>query len=193
MKKCALLSFTPLRQDPRINRQVGWLRPHYDLVTLGPADAPIAGVPCLDCGLRSQPLGRLWRAGLLATRRFESFYWQSNHVQVAFAKLRAWKPDLIIANDIDTLPLAIRLREHFARHTHHTARVLFDAHEFYPEVYAADPLWKTFVQPYMRALCKRYMPRADARVTVSPGVASLYKQWLGLELEVVYNAPAYQA
>lgn len=183
---CAVVSFMPMANDPRVNRQLQWLRDSCRLVALAPPSS-LAGLETFDVGMRPRSLPeKIWRAALLAARRYESFYWQTPHVQVTLARLEALRPEIVIANDIETLPVCLMAQKRWG------ARVIFDAHEYYPELYAGQWAWRLLVQPYMQHLCRRYLPQADRAITVSPGLARLFETHFATKMQVIYNAPAYQ-
>jgi hypothetical protein len=84
---CAVVSFAPMTDASRINRQLQWLKDSYQLVALGPP-ASLPGMTTLDTGLLPGTFSqKIWRANLLIARCYESFYCQTPHVQVTLAKL----------------------------------------------------------------------------------------------------------
>jgi hypothetical protein len=91
--------------------------------------------------------------------------------------------DLIIANDIESLPLAIRIAR--------GARVIFDAHEYSPREFEEALLWRIFFRKYICYLCNTYIPRVDGMMTVCQGIADAYEADTGLRPVVVTNAPYY--
>lgn len=188
MKTCMILSFVPLERDPRVNRQVNWLKSDFQIMTLGPSQTAIPGIPCLDFG--HLPQESRWkqgqRAALLLSHQYEAFYWQARQIQVCWRRLQQFQPDLIVANEIETLPLAIRAARKFK------SRVLFDAHEFYPGAREHDRRWRWLFRSYIEYLCRRYIPQADARITTSQTMAEYYQRYLGIDkMHIVSNAPAY--
>ena len=93
--------------------------------------------------------------------------------------------DLIVANDIDTLPVALKNRG--------AARVLFDAHEYAPRQFENSFVWRFFMQKYKQHLCQTSIHQADAMTTVGPTISDEYAHVFGVRPSVVLNAPHYLA
>lgn len=95
--------------------------------------------------------------------------------------------DVVHAHDTDTLAAGALIAD--------VRRVplVYDAHELYPDMIAefgAGGSWP--VQRYWRAVERRYVPRADAVVTVSPGLAGELARRFGVQPTVVRNVPRLQ-
>lgn len=88
--------------------------------------------------------------------------------------------DLVVANDARAFPLAFAAAG--------TAPVLADMHEWAPEERATVLVWRVLVGPYMKHLCKKYLPRAASVISVSKGLAGLYTERYGVATEIVRNA-----
>ena len=97
------------------------------------------------------------------------------------------KPDLIHANDADTLRIAIAVKDYWKEREHHVA-VVYDAHEYTAGVHRLNPSWK----PAMLEQEHRYMLRSDAVVTVSETIALMLMEEFKLASmpSVVLNAPS---
>jgi glycosyltransferase involved in cell wall biosynthesis len=115
---------------------------------------------------------------------FESFYWSQRHVSDCLAKLSGIRADLYVANDIETLPVVLRLAR--------GAKVLFDAHEYAPREREDQLLFRVLLQKYRSYLCRKYIPRVAAMTTVSEGIALAYLDDTGIEPTVIPNAPDYE-
>jgi len=99
----------------------------------------------------------------------------------------AVKPDLIHANDADTLSIAIAVKDHWKLRGHKVA-VVYDAHEYTSGVYRPNPTWL----PAMESLEERFVPQVDAVATVSDAIAKLLKEKFALPTlpTVILNAPS---
>lgn len=187
-KRVLVLSFSELDRDPRVYRQLLWLKSQpLDLTTVG--FSPPNDMPDVKHYSVSRPpspfIKKVVRANAYYWGRYEQMYWSQSPVQQtlnALEKLPAF--DLLIANDIDTLPLALKVAQ--------GAKVLYDAHEYAPGEHEDRWLWKTFIQGYQTYLCQKYMPQADAVTTVCEGIARQYEEDFGVHCEVLWNAPKYQ-
>src|SRR5262245_44792448 len=187
MPTALVLSFSDLRTDPRVSRQIRWLAGEYAVTAAGLAPPDESGVRFLPIGAadQSSATSRALRGLRLLSRFHESAYWSA--YGDAFEALQSERPNLIVANDLDTLPLAIRLGE--------TSRapVIFDAHEYAPGEFDDSWKWRLLRQPYAAALCRRYVPKAAAVTTVCEAIAAAYAGLTGVRPEVITNAPEYHA
>ena len=113
---------------------------------------------------------------------YETRYWD-DVVLNAYHNLVELDFDLIISNDVSTLPLAIRLKET------KKCKVYFDAHEYSPLEYDNDKNWLKNESPYITYLIKKYIFSTDFRSTIGLMVAEKYFELTGLVFDVVYNAP----
>ena len=185
MARILVLSFSDLSADPRPDRQLEALAGRHELVAAG-LGAP-AGDRARYIELRPAPDPLAARvnqaAGLsrIVARRYRAAYWGNRQVRTAYERLRDLRPDAVISNDVHTLPLALRVAG--------GAPVLADAHEYYPEHFIQVRWWRYVMAPYFDWLCREYMPLAAAVTTVSPGIAGLYRDRMGVEADLITNAP----
>jgi hypothetical protein len=111
-------------------------------------------------------------------------YWESPIVADALGKLARLRPDAVVANDLETLPVALRIAA--------GAPVIFDAHEYAPREFEDRFLFRVLQQPYRANLVARYVPRAAAMTTVCDAIASAYAADVGgVRSEIITNAAAY--
>lgn len=186
MKTVLILAFSALSRDPRVRRQIDALRATCRIVAAGFDDPQIDGVSFVPIvPLAKNRMGQIVSVLQLATRQYDTYYWRQHHVLDSWARLAPIAADLIIANDIDTLPLALRLAQG------HGARVLFDAHEYAPRQFEDRMLWRVQRQGFLASLCQRYIPRVDAMTTVCQGIADQYERDTGVKPTVILNAPEY--
>ena len=96
-------------------------------------------------------------------------------------ELAALRPDIVWANDTDTL-LGCRLAALRRR-----CPLVMDAHEFFPEV--PELVHKPLVKWVWRSIERLLMPRCDALLTVCDSIAEHYRHGLGVSMSVVRNLP----
>ncbi|HEX8196401.1 MAG TPA: glycosyltransferase [Pyrinomonadaceae bacterium] len=181
--KVLIICFTNLHSDPRVLRQISWLKDKYDITTLGLAPSRIEGVAHVqyDEGPASPPIGKLIRAIKYFTGDYESFYWNQN--RTGFAERMAQENfDWVIANDVETLPLAVGIKAKSA------ARVMLDAHEYSPLEMTESLKWRVFRQPLYNHICVNYITRADIATTVCQTIAETYQQNFHKKFEIITNA-----
>jgi glycosyltransferase involved in cell wall biosynthesis len=102
------------------------------------------------------------------------------------AAIDAENPDLIHANDCDTLGLAMRAQERAAKRGKRIG-ILYDAHEYVQGVHRKHPVWRHS----MMILEKQGMQRAGIIMTVSETIAQMLQDDYKLKIRptVVLNAP----
>lgn len=113
---------------------------------------------------------------------FEKEYWKL--MKKHFLKLKNISADVIIANDIDTLPLAFKLKRS-------SSKLVFDAHEYHPMELEELEWWRKSIKPKIEYMCGRYIKEADLMFTVSDPIANEYKKNFKVEPVVITNAPAF--
>lgn len=186
-KQILIISFSNLERDPRVYRQILFLKDSYRLISAGLGDPHVNGVsfyPLPNKGLTiPQKIGMGVR---LKMNQFEAVYWASDMVREAYRQLRDRSFDLIIANDLNTLPLSLRLASKCGH------KVLLDAHEYEPRHFDDNWLFNFFFKDYWDYICHKYLPQVDVMTTVCQGIADEYKRVYGVECGVLTNAPFYE-
>lgn len=181
-----VLSFSPLDRDARVQRQIRALTSVCDVTAMGFTDPCIKGVRFVDVSRRPLTIPRkILMALRMKARQFEAVYRSQESVRRVAEALHSHDFALIVANDINTLPIALACRGQ--------ARVLFDAHEYGPREHEDRFVWRFFVRNYVEYLCRTRIPQADAMMTVGPTIAQEYTRQFGVRPSVVLNAPVYHA
>jgi hypothetical protein len=183
-----IVSFSRLEQDARLRRQISLFADRYQVVTAG-WGAPVAGAS-RHIELPMPPAAG-WRrrvrfyveAALLRLHAYRLLYWTDPTVRGAWRALRRERPDRIIANDIETVPLALKLAP--------AASVHADLHEFYPGLHDDNPRWVRLRKPYLEWLIRHSPARAASVSTVGEAVAEAYRAF-GISAKVVTNSPAFR-
>jgi len=176
-----ILSFSPLISDARVLKQVRLFTPDHDVTTCGYGPAPEGVVDHVEIPA-DLPVWRWSRAALL-TRRFRSAYWGNPAVAHVRTALAGRSFDVVLADDVDTVGLALWLEP---RHGVHA-----DLHEFAPRQKEDLWRWRLFVAPFVRWLCRTYVARARSWTTVGEGIAKEYAKDYGFTPGVVTNAAPY--
>jgi hypothetical protein len=178
-----LLSFTNARQDPRVLRQVYYLRDDFAVTIAGLGDPGLDGTEFMPICRRKKTF---FNQGIIAANLLAGNYAPAMRrfalLQPAEAMNRRF--DLVLVNDAEPLPLGFAMAN--------GAPVVFDAHEYYPKEFEKSWRWLLLFQPYMTRLCAEYIPRCAGMTTVAPGIAEEYRRNFGVLPEVVRNTPEYQ-
>jgi glycosyltransferase involved in cell wall biosynthesis len=180
-----IISFSDLARDPRVNRQIRFLSQRYQVVAAGLAPPDVPGVRFVPLRFGSKSIGgKLRSLYQLLSGDFDGYYWRQHQIQSALEDLATARPDLVLANDIDTLPLALRLAGE--------GRVIFDAHEYAPLEFEDLLIFRLFFKRYRMHLCRQFIPEASAMMTVCQSIADTYEQDTGVRPVVVTNAPDFE-
>jgi glycosyltransferase involved in cell wall biosynthesis len=184
-KKILILTLSDLRYDARVRRQVEALKdsytltlagfsgtnsPHYTLITLQPTPLTFFRKSIASVFL-------LMRAYAIAHGILHDYL---SHLKRETGEQNF---DLIIANDVEALPLAFGLDAH--------AKVLFDAHEYAPRHFEDKLMWRIFFQNFNVWLCKKYIPLTAGMTTVGKKLAEEYKKHFNASPVVIVNANNY--
>jgi glycosyltransferase involved in cell wall biosynthesis len=177
-----IICLTELHKDPRALRQINWLKDDYQIMTVGLSPSGVEGVNHLQYNSPpSTPVfGKIKRAARIFARDYERIYWNTEKTTV-FEKLKNNIFDLIIANDIEALPLAVKLKRD-------KTKLLFDAHEYSPLEFEESLRWRLLQKPLNEYICREYVGRADVTTTVCQTIAETYQQNFHKKFEIITNA-----
>jgi hypothetical protein len=189
-KNILVISFSPLHSDPRVYRQIKFLSEHTRLnISAAGFTAPQVN------GLRffkiSTPKPKRWSSLLTAALKlklglYESYYWNQESVLSAKSALADECFEMILANDIHSLPLAIYLSQK------NNAKIILDCHEYTPREYDDQFRFSFFLKSYLDYIYRIYLPKTHRRITVCQGIAEEYHKNYGGHWEVITNAPFYE-
>jgi len=210
-KNILIISYSNLNKDPRVLRQIDFLGEDYNVTTAGLQKSGHKNEDdFIKISLHTNytfhhnysiffrklislsyvlPIYAYYTVldyiSFKTLKKYNFYYWNHER-QKTLKKLSKTKYHLIIANDIDTLPLAVKLKEQTG------AKIYFDAHEYSPLEYDNDENWLKHRSPYYTFLCKTYIPFTDYCTTVAHKIAEKYEELVGKPFDVVYNSPQYQ-
>ena len=183
LKKALVLVFSNLKHDARVNRQVDFLTKNFQvtIVTFDAEEKP--GRNLIKIG--QTPLTLFTKAKMafwLILGAFKRAYLTFHSYSHLTQELSTQSWDLIVANDIDTLPMAFEIKQTS------NAKIIFDAHEYAPRHFENRLLWRIFFQPFYVHLCRKYIPDVDAMFTVGKGLAAEYHKNFGKKPTIITNA-----
>lgn len=185
-KKILVLAFSFLNRDSRVSRQIMFIKDAYDVTALGFSRPEIDKVDFIQTDYHVKSLrDKFLLAVKLKTGDFEKIYWSDPIIQSAQRELKEKYFDLVIANDIEALPLACFVAKKCE------AKVFLDAHEYKPREYDDSFLFRFFFQKYWEYFCRTYLPKVNAMTTVCRPIAKEYEKNYGVTCEVVTNAPFF--
>ena len=184
MKNILIIVFSDLKYDARVNRQVQWLQSMYHVAVMsyGNEHSHLEHIQLRQPKLTLTK--KLLLAVLLLLKQFSKAYWLLYPYKSLKEKIKN-QPDLIVANDVEALPLAFQIAEP------RRIPVYFDAHEYAPRHFE-DKLWfRLFFQKFNLYLCQKYLPKISGMSTVSPGLLREYKKNFPVDPVLILNAPKY--
>ncbi len=188
-KRICIISYSPIKHDARVLRQIEYLAPHYDVMVIGHGEQPdIPGVKWRLFPYRDTLLSKVIRNGLQIVGRAipaaydlleisRERYWKTIRLIAAEGGAHAF-----LADDLTALSVAA----HAARR--YGAKLVFDAHEYSP-LEQETPKFKRLETPYRTYLLRKYAKRADTTMTVCAPIAERYTHEFGFHPQVVMNAP----
>ncbi len=180
MKRVLILAFTDHCRDPRVYRQLHYFKSRgYHITTVGKKASTLTDEHHTVATENPFLLKQLRRSALIL--RCYSLY-SSLHPSVRSTHLSGeW--DLVVANDLETLPLALRF----------SSPVLFDAHEYSPKEWEERLLFRLLVQPYRFHTCRQLLPKVSFMTTVCEPIAKEYEKEFGVKAHLITNATHYHA
>src|SRR5690242_13673236 len=135
MRKVLVITFSNLKTDARVKRQISFFGDGFDVEVVC-LDAPGGYTWTKIQSARPGLINKMITGIFLLLRRYEKayqlLYGQNLHLAKDF--------DLIVANDIESLPLAFQLKG--------TAKIIFDAHEYAPRHFEDKLSWRIFFQRF---------------------------------------------
>lgn len=176
-----ILSYSPIAGDARVLKQVVRFTRDYDVTTCGYGDAPegVAEHISMPRDIRYNDLD----GKLITLKRYRKAYWKLSAVRWSLDRLRGRKFDVIIANDVEAVPVAVKLRPRRG--------VLADLHEYSPRLHDDHQAWFERITPWFEWVVRKYVTKAGAWTTVSNGIVEEYERNFGFHAELVTNAAPY--
>ena len=181
MKSILILSFSDLNHDARVNRHIGFLKDAYRVTVASFGGGQFQEVNAVQLKRIRPSITEKFLGGLALLFRSYNAAYRIIYNQKTYSKcLSGQRHDLILSNDIETLPLAFDLAQ--------GAKVLFDAHEYAPRHFEDKLVWRLLFGRFNRFLCNKYLPMADAMLTVGQGLAREYASHFPVRPIVLTNA-----
>ncbi len=186
MEKTLILSFSEIEKDPRVSRQIEFLDEKGKLIVCGWGEYSKEGVEFIQADdYRPGFFGKLFCMAMLFFHLDKAFYWGMKRHRETYRRLKDLKFDIIIANDLDSIPIAVNLGK-----TQHT-KIVGDLHEYFPGQ-SCGFIFDIFFKGYNTRMCKRFLSQLDVCMTVSEEIANQYQFDTGFNISVITNAPKYE-
>ena len=95
------------------------------------------------------------------------------------------KWDVIIANEVNTLPIAVKLKQEQG------AKLVFDAHEYYPLECEGNFTW-SFFKNYLNKLLQDCLPQVDLLISMLKILYKDISKFGNINHHLCRNVPSYQ-
>ncbi|WP_448073248.1 glycosyltransferase family 1 protein [Georgenia yuyongxinii] len=180
-QRLLVVSFSRVTDDARVLKQVQLLAERYEVTTCGYGVRP-EGVAA-HIRIPDELVYWYKDRAVLMQGRFAAVYRRNAVVEYLWDRLPRGQFDAVLADDVDTVPLALRLAPRGGVHA--------DLHEYAPREKEDLLRWRLFVGPYMAWLCRKYVTQCASVTTVGRGIAEEYRRVFGIPATVVTNAAPY--
>lgn len=180
-KSLLIVSFSPIVSDARVLKQVRLFQDRYAVTTCGYGAAPEGVVEHLQ--LPDRAIHWQYANLPIVTHQYRRAYWENAAVKAARQQLAGKHFDAVLANDFDTVPLALSLKPRYGVHA--------DLHEYAPLEKEQLRRWKWFISPFRAWICRTYISQAQSWSTVAQGIAEKYQEEFGFLPRVVTNAAPF--
>jgi hypothetical protein len=181
MKKVLVLVLSNVKHDARVRRQILALKDHYKTTVVCFGGDPSPDYELIVIKPTNLNLFRKAFASIFLLLKLHATAHKILHDYYTIVPtLSDRKFDLIIANDVETLPLAFAFPGN--------PKVIFDAHEYAPRHFEDKKLWRIFFQDFNAWLCKKYIPKTADMMTVGKGLALEYEKNFHVKPTVITNA-----
>jgi len=181
MKKILVLVLSNLKHDARVRRQILAIKDNYKTTVVCFGGDPSPGYELIVIQPTNLTLFRKAIASVFLLLKLHSIAHKILHDYYAIIKtLSDRKFDVVIANDVETLPLAFAFPGN--------PKVIFDAHEYAPRHFEDKKMWRIFFQDFNTWLCKKYIPKVNGMMTVGKGLANEYEKNFQVRPTVITNA-----
>ncbi len=179
-----ILSLSDISQDARVLKQVALFKDDWYVITCGYGPKPPGAARHIE--IPPEEISMRMDGRLITLKQYRLVYWTMSSVR-AMRRLTAplrGKIDVILADEIETVPVALSLHPKRGIHA--------DLHEYTPSLYENLPLWDRRIKPFYEWLTRTYAVRANSWSSPSEGVSRKYEEMFGFLPVTVTNATPQQ-
>lgn len=185
-KKALVLSYSPVARDPRVRRQIQWLKSSgFEVEVCGLGPAPCVGEASYD-EIQIPSLFHRIVSYLFLTHKLRASLLVGQPLIGLLERLsESGVYDVVLLNDLDFLSVDAL----FSTPEGKPSRVAIDLHEYFYDL-GGSLLWKILNSRYYSWLLSLLESRQlMSVVTVSDEIAELYRIKLGRQIGTVLNVP----
>jgi glycosyltransferase involved in cell wall biosynthesis len=185
-KKILFIVFSSLKHDARVMRHINFLKAGFWLTVICLDSNPSNEYEIIHLPNHKLSTFRKALSGILLLLRLYTLAYKVLYPYHAVReRLISVQYDLILANDVETLPLAFSI-------ANKKSKVILDAHEYAPRHFENVFTWRLFFQPFNIYLCKKYFPQLNNMITVGKKIAEEYEKHFDIQPTIITNAPSKQ-
>jgi len=179
-KKILIIALTDLSKSPRPLKQIKALRDKYEIHTVGLKKSHLEHK---FFPIRKRPIiFELLILPVLLFRLYHFYFWNKEKRNL-LNQLKKENYSIIIVHEIRMMPLGSNIST--------DSQIVLDAHEYSPNNFDDNFIWKFFIKQYYIDLCSKYLPKCNRIITVCDGIANLYEKNFNIECDVITNAAEY--
>ncbi len=188
LQNILIFSMDDISNDPRPYRMLECLKNEYNITVLTKKlkniNDNIRGIDYIIHNMgKENKITKIKNIIKNQFKLFESSLWTVEMIRVR-DELLTKDFNYIVCHNITLLPLAFSIKK--------SAKILFDAREYYPRHFEDRFLWRIMFQGFNKYLCYKYMPKVNHIITVSNGIMDQYKKDLNIHnIDVIESLPDY--
>lgn len=185
-KRALVLSYSPIARDPRVRRQIQWLKSRgFEVDACGLGVAPMVGERLYQKILVPSLPTRLWHYLFSSPKKRERTFISSKILPLVQDNPGSEDYSLAVLNDLDFLGSDVLFEMLEANDT----SVALDLHEYFYDV-GGSLSWRLLHGRYYKWLLKKLETRTFSQVfTVSESIGKLYESSLRVTLVALENSP----
>jgi len=189
-KKICIISFSKIKWDGRVLREIEFSKKKYDVTVIGFGDwdAPekVSFIKIERNVIFPVLKYTLLLIGRFYPKAYMKYFWLKKYYKNTLNILLEKDFDLVHGNDWDILPIMDRVKER------KDPSFIFDAHEYFLSEPKKQFVYNKLMVPYIKFIMSQFSGKIDRMITVSKGFGDLYRKAFGWEMEVIMSAPSYQ-
>lgn len=198
LKKALVMTLTDASSDPRPLRYIQFLTEkglNVDLLSyplrkkIDYQVSEFIQLPTIKFDLYSKIKRKLGSLSpvltvLLPFKKLTEFFIRKRfEIDSLYKKFAQTEYDIIVVQDLYLLPLAFSIKK--------SAKILFDAREYYPSQNEENLFFRLFERPERIRLCRDYLHQCDQILTVSYGLKKKYESEFDVYVEVFQSIPNF--
>jgi len=182
-KRILIFAYGDMNRNPRPRRQLEWLMNRFEVEYIGNIANPDLSAHFIEHKTKVGLISK-YRLFLLKLRLYNVYIWDQCNRALA-SQLMDRTYDIILVHHIKLLPIVFR----FGRN----AKIIFDAHEYYTEMYNDSPIWNFFMKDFYTWISENYLKKCNLTIAVNESMQHLYERNFHIPATFITSASNYVA